>query len=558
MQRLALLLAVVAACSDDGRPANPMDAGVDAPVTPIDGSPDATPDAPIDAPPDAPLTPAELIVAARAAADGAAALSIRDATITYIKPAVTGASLTNDPPGFTIQATASGPALMIEADVSLLDPAPAVGDVVSFTIGEMKTAGMSRHGAAITAYARSQTGTDVTALAQDVGAATDLVSAVGDYESELVSATVTIVESWGTSGSSFSRARVTTTGIPTLDNNLQLRLPTTFKDSLGYEVGCVVRVTNTPLNRFNTQAQLSAFVAADLTLVSCPAPTVSAAAAPAATTVTVTFSRALDTASVLADGTQFTIDNGLTVSAASASGNLVTLTTSAQTPGTTYTVSVANTVEDTFGTALGAPATAMFTGFMPVVAANHLVLNEVDYDQASTDASSFIEIYNPTNAAIPLANFTVVYVNGGSTGGPTGTVYGTPVALSTAGTELAAGGYLVIRNTAVTIPGGVLSIDVGTGDFLQNGADGIALIDTDTNTLVDALHYASPANGVGAGITMATISGFAATVSLVEGTVFATADTQTGSLARTPNGKDTDNASADWALATTPTPGAAN
>lgn len=543
MKRLALVLAVLAACGDNGRPATNPDAGADAP-TPIDGSPDAAPDAAIDAPPDAPLTPAERIAAARAAADGTVSLQIADATITYIKPAVTGANLDNDPAGFTIQATATGPALMIEADVSTLTPPPAVGDVVSFTIGEMKTSGMLRRGAAITNYARSQTGTDATALAQDVGAATDLVTAVGDYESELVSATVTIVETWGSSGSAFSRARVTTTGIPSLDNNLQLRLPTELKDALGYDVGCVVRVANTPLNRFNTQAQLSAFVTGDLMLQSCPAPTVSAATAPTATTVTVTFSRTLDVASVLADGSQFTIDNGLTVSAASASGNVVTLTTSAQTPGTMYTVTVANTVEDTIGTALGTPATAMFTGFTPPAAVDHLIINEVDYDQASTDTAEFVEIFNPTAAAIPLANLSVIYVNGNG-----GAVYET-VPLSSAGTELPAGGYLVIRMAAVTVPGGALTIDVTTS--MQNGPDGVALIDTSALTLVDALWYGS------GGTSTTTPDGFTSAINLVEGTAFTTGDTTTGSLARTPNGKDTDDASMDWALATSPSPGAAN
>ncbi|MBP9087315.1 MAG: hypothetical protein KBG15_14425, partial [Kofleriaceae bacterium] len=45
--------------------------------------------------------------------------------------------------------------------------------------------------------------------------------------------------------------------------------------------------------------------------------------------------------------------------------------------------------------------------------AGRLVINEVDYDQAATDAKSFIEIYNGTGAVVTLADFAVVLINGG-------------------------------------------------------------------------------------------------------------------------------------------------
>jgi len=127
--------------------------------------------------------------------------------------------------------------------------------------------------------------------------------------------------------------------------------------------------------------------------------------------------------------------------------------------------------------------------------------------------------------------------------------------LSAAGATLGAGQFLVVGNATVTgvLPPGVLSIDE-TGDWIQNGApDGVALIDTSTNTLVDALSYEGS-------ITSCTITGFPAPVSLVEGTPFPGADTNDNlhSLARSPNGQDTDDANADWQLTTTITPGAAN
>ena len=174
------------------------------------------------------------------------------------------------------------------------------------------------------------------------------------------------------------------------------------------------------------------------------------------------------------------------------------------------------------------------------------MINEVDYDQIGVDANSFIEIFNPSCNAIALDNFAVVLVNGG--GNAEYARFAFPAA-----TSLAAGGYLVIRNNSVTVPLGTVSINA-SGDFMQNGApDGVALINTVSNTLVDALSYEGS-------IAAAVITGFPGPVSLVEGTAFAGADTNNdlNSLARSPNGSDTDNAVTDWILTTTITPGFAN
>lgn len=182
----------------------------------------------------------------------------------------------------------------------------------------------------------------------------------------------------------------------------------------------------------------------------------------------------------------------------------------------------------------------------PVVPGGHLVINEVDYDQTGTDAASFIEIFNPTASAVDLATLAVVLVNGN------GDVEYARFDLSAAGASLGAGQYLVVRNSTVAVPGGALAINA-SGDFVQNGPDGIALVDTSTSTVIDALSYEGS-------ITAATVTGFPGPISLVEGTAFSGADTNDNlnALARLPNGADSDNASGDWALTTTITPGAAN
>jgi hypothetical protein len=184
--------------------------------------------------------------------------------------------------------------------------------------------------------------------------------------------------------------------------------------------------------------------------------------------------------------------------------------------------------------------------------ASHLIINEVDYDNVGTDTAEYIEIYNPSGAAIPLANKTVYLVNGANS-----EVYGT-IDLSPAG-SLASHQYLVLANANVTVPMTALKIDTGwhaTGGDVQNGApDGIALVDTSNNTLIDALSYEGA-------ITAAMLPGFATPPSLVEGTVLpstvADSSTADGSLCRHPDGQDTDNAAADWAFCATLSPGTAN
>jgi hypothetical protein len=100
-----------------------------------------------------------------------------------------------------------------------------------------------------------------------------------------------------------------------------------------------------------------------VTIHGCPTPTLASAVAASSTTVTLTFTRRINPASVNVNGSQFTFDNGLTASAAVVNGRQVTLTTSAQTGGTTYTVTVPNTVTDTLMAPIGTPNTATFVGF---------------------------------------------------------------------------------------------------------------------------------------------------------------------------------------------------
>jgi large repetitive protein len=194
------------------------------------------------------------------------------------------------------------------------------------------------------------------------------------------------------------------------------------------------------------------------------------------------------------------------------------------------------------------------------------VINEIDYDQAGTDATEYVELYNGTSATIDLSNYEVVFVNGNSATAPA--IYGT-ISLASAGT-LPAGGYLVLGSAnvvadpsaitlTITNKGGQASLDP-TGiptDIIQNGArDGVALINTSTGTLTDALAYEGSFNPI------AIPSITSGPVSFVEGTLLpatvADANAGDGSLIRNPNGADSDDAATDWTFTLTPTPGTAN
>ena len=177
-----------------------------------------------------------------------------------------------------------------------------------------------------------------------------------------------------------------------------------------------------------------------------------------------------------------------------------------------------------------------------------LIINEVDYDTPSTDAAEFVELHNPGTTPVSLANLELVLVNGSGSG----SIY-RRIDLSVAGTELAPGGYLVVCDPGVDVDPAALVLRIFTAGAseIQNGdPDGLAVYDSDTDAVLDALSY-------GGSITAITIGGAAR--NLVEGTATAVRDTGAAatSMSRLPNGSDTDNAMADWALGCA-TPGAAN
>lgn len=480
----------------------------------------------------------------RSASDLVGAQAFTNTFVTYLKPLV--ADPMSDPPGFFVQSSPMGPSLFVAIDPAVLMPAPAVGDAINFQIGAEATLNGLRQATSIIGYSRASTGNAVGGLAIDISAIS-ISASLDFYQSMLVKVSGSIVSAFSSSGPGYVRAALTTAGQPM---GLEIRLPSSLVTSMGLASGCTVTLDKVPVWRNNSTPQISAWSAADFTAASCPAPQLVSAIATSANSVQLQFNRNIDAASVLSDGSQFTANNGLTVSNAVAMGTTIFLTTSSQMPGVTYTVTVAGTVTDTLGTAIEPMSrNATFVGY---VNTSGLVINEVDYDNVGTDTAEFIEIYNGGGSTVDLSNLSIYLVNGA-----TNTTY-TTISLAPAG-ALAAGEYLVIGTMAVqaVLPPNAKYIAFALSqDNIQNGApDGIALVNTATLTVLDSFSYEGA-------ITAAVLPGFANPVNLVRGTALtasvADSNTVIGSLCRLPNGSRTNNDISDWIFCTMPTPGAAN
>ncbi len=169
-----------------------------------------------------------------------------------------------------------------------------------------------------------------------------------------------------------------------------------------------------------------------------------------------------------------------------------------------------------------------------------LKINEVDYDQDSTDQDEFVELYNAGDRALPLGGLSLELVNGA-----TGETYGR-VSLADAG-DLPPGGFLVLGGAgplAIAQQRGarVLPLPGGAQNAIQNGpADGVRIVDAQ-GRFIDGLAYEGELPQVGEGVSP-------------EGRD--DGDAVDGALGRCPDGRDSDRNSMDFEMMA-PTPGAPN
>ncbi|HHL32659.1 MAG TPA: lamin tail domain-containing protein, partial [Oceanospirillales bacterium] len=106
-----------------------------------------------------------------------------------------------------------------------------------------------------------------------------------------------------------------------------------------------------------------------------------------------------------------------------------------------------------------------------------LIINEVDYDQASTDNAEFIELFNQATSSINLSSYSVNLINGNNGGD---SIYNSIVLPSI---NLAAGDYFVICGNSLYVINCDLEASKNS-NLIQNGSpDAIALLLN--NTLID-------------------------------------------------------------------------
>ncbi len=162
----------------------------------------------------------------------------------------------------------------------------------------------------------------------------------------------------------------------------------------------------------------------------------------------------------------------------------------------------------------------------------NLVINEVDYDQPSTDAAEFVEIYNPGASAVDLLGVELVFANGS-----TGSEYRS---FALPDVQLAAGDFYVVCANAANTPDCDLDVSPDT-NLIQNGSpDAVAL--AFGSLILDAVSYE--------GVTAAPYAEGGGAPADPSG------DQNVG-LSRLPDGSDSDDNSSDFTIQCV-TPGQAN
>jgi len=182
-------------------------------------------------------------------------------------------------------------------------------------------------------------------------------------------------------------------------------------------------------------------------------------------------------------------------------------------------------------------------------ASAQLVINEVDYDQPSTDSSEFIELYNNSSNAVMLSDYSLVFFNGNTA---SLVLYDS---LTLPGVSLLPGAFYVVCGFStglVTTCDTSMYTTIGSGGRIQNGGSGgntapdaIAIRNNTTLAIIDAVSYegSCPAPYVEGNGIADTLSDNGITPNV--------------SISRYPDGNDTQDNAADFFLVCS-TPGATN
>lgn len=191
-------------------------------------------------------------------------------------------------------------------------------------------------------------------------------------------------------------------------------------------------------------------------------------------------------------------------------------------------------------------ASAAFLPQGPGTSTAPVVINEFQYDDASTDDYEFVELYNRSGAAVDISGWSVR--NPDATGPTYGVGTGTDQNhVIPAGTVLAPGAFYVLGNSSIVplpVPG-VSQVLPANG--LENDTEAIELVDA-TGAVVDSLVYES----FGGAFGPHPIEGFGFYGDLAVG------NGPSSSIGRKLDGWDDDDNGSDFLCCMVPTPGASN
>ncbi|MFZ5904489.1 MAG: ExeM/NucH family extracellular endonuclease [Chloroflexota bacterium] len=163
------------------------------------------------------------------------------------------------------------------------------------------------------------------------------------------------------------------------------------------------------------------------------------------------------------------------------------------------------------------------------VSAAALVINEIDYDQPSTDTVEFVEIRNNDSVSVDLSAYSIEMINGSGGGAAQYRLFDLPAVI------LAPGDYFVLCGNAGNTPNCDMDVTPDT-DLVQNGApDAVALL-FGGSVIVDTVSYegntgAPYTEGSGTGLEDPGTTG---SVNL--------------GISRLPDGVDTDQNNVDFSL----------
>lgn len=270
----------------------------------------------------------------------------------------------------------------------------------------------------------------------------------------------------------------------------------------GNTQGTATDVTHTTTDYFGVQVRYSAnsrsglfyfddFATSYTTVADTDAPTLTASSANSTTEVLIDFNENVD--QTTAENTSnYSFNNGITVSNATRNttdNSQVTLTVSALTSGTTYTVTV-NNVEDESSNAIANNSETSFeyiefsnAGFRDVV------INELLVDQSPAvglPEAEFIELFNPTNKFFDLENWAISDDNSPGTSEKFGAF------------TLRPNSYVIICDDANE------SLFTGFGDViavtslgaLTNSGDDVVLSNASGSTIDNLTYTSAPTDGV--------------------------------------------------------------